>query len=100
VPIQCDEPFGLAFIEALATVTPIISSPRGSLPELIEDGRHGFLVSSEDELVEACRKVKTLDRAECRRWALEHYSPSRMAADYERVYEGLVSTESSQATAN
>jgi len=85
VPIQWDEPFGLAFIEALATGTPIISSPRGSLPELIEDGRHGFLVTGEDELVEACRKVQTLDRAECRRWVVERFSPSRMAADYERV---------------
>jgi len=91
VPIQWDEPFGLAFIEALATGTPVISSPRGSLPELIEDGRHGFLASNEDELVEACLKVKTLDRNECRRWVLERFSPSRMAADYERVYEGLVS---------
>ncbi len=97
VPIQWDEPFGLAFIEALATGTPIISCPRGSLPELIEDGRHGFLVSSEDELVDACRKLKTLDRNECRHWVLERYSPSRMAADYERVYQGLVRPELSVA---
>ena len=97
VPIQWDEPFGLAFIEALATGTPIISSPRGSLPELIEDGRHGFLVSSEDELVEACLKVKTLDRTECRRWVLERYSPSRMASGYERVYDGLVTQARSVA---
>jgi len=99
VPIQWDEPFGLAFIEALATGTPIISCPRGSLPELIEDGRHGFLVAGEDELVEACRNVKTLDRAECRRWVLERFSPSRMAADYERVYQGLVEPERSAAAA-
>lgn len=92
VPIQWDEPFGLAFIEALATGTPIISSPRGSLPELIEHGRQGFLVSGEDELVEACRNVSSLDRAECRRWVLERYSPSRMAAGYESVYAGLVKT--------
>ncbi len=100
VPIQWDEPFGLAFIEALATGTPIISCPRGSLPELIEDGRHGFLVSTEDELVDACRKVKTLDRAECRRWVIERFSPSRMAADYERVYEGLIGGRRPQEAAS
>jgi glycosyltransferase involved in cell wall biosynthesis len=99
LPIQWDEPFGLVFIEALATGTPIISCPRGSLPELIEHGRHGFLVSSEDELVEACLKVKTLDRAECRRWVLERFSASRMAADYERVYRGLIAPELSKAAA-
>jgi len=100
VPIQWDEPFGLAFIEALATGTPIISCPRGSLPELIEDGRHGFLVSTEDELVDACRKVKTLDRAACRSWVLERYSPSQMAAGYERVYEGLIAEWRSEAGAS
>jgi glycosyltransferase involved in cell wall biosynthesis len=99
VPIQWDEPFGLAFIEALATGTPIISCPRGSLPELIEDGRQGFLATGEDELVEACHKVKALDRAECRRWVLERFSPSRMATDYERVYQGLVKPERSEAPA-
>lgn len=100
VPIQWDEPFGLAFIEALACGTPIISCPRGSLPELIQDGRHGFLASTEDELVDACRKVKTLDRAECRRWVLERYSPSRMAADYERVYDELIAEHRSKAGAS
>ena len=97
VPIQWDEPFGLAFIEALATGTPIISSPRGSLPELIETGRHGFLVSGEDELAEACARVSGLDRAECRRWVVERYSPGRMAEDYERVYEGLIEAASQVA---
>ena len=90
VPIQWDEPFGLAFIEALATGTPIISCPRGSLPELIEPGRHGFLVSDEAELVDACHRVSELDRGECRRWVLERFSPGQMAAGYEQVYERLI----------
>jgi glycosyltransferase involved in cell wall biosynthesis len=89
VPIQWDEPFGLAFIEALATGTPIISCRRGSLPELIEDGRHGFLTTSETELVEACQRVTTLDRKECRSWVVERFSPARMAAGYEEVYARL-----------
>ncbi|HLZ96177.1 MAG TPA: glycosyltransferase family 4 protein [Candidatus Dormibacteraeota bacterium] len=90
VPIQWDEPFGLAFIEALATGTPVISMARGSLPELMESGRHGFLCSSEDELIAACHKLGEIDRAECRRWVLERFSPSRMAAGYEAVYSGLI----------
>ena len=90
VPIQWDEPFGLAFIEALATGTPIVSCPRGSLPELIEDGCHGFLRADEDGLVEACKKLCDIDRNECRRWVLDRFSPPQMAAGYERVYEGLV----------
>jgi glycosyltransferase involved in cell wall biosynthesis len=90
VPIQWDEPFGLAFIEALATGTPLVSMARGSLPELIENGRHGFLVDDESKLVEACKKAASLDRAECRRWVLERYSPRRMADGYLSVYGRLL----------
>jgi glycosyltransferase involved in cell wall biosynthesis len=93
VPIQWDEPFGLAFIEALATGTPVISCPRGSLPELIEDGRHGFLVAGDDELVDACRRVTTLDRRECRRWVLDRFSVERMTAGYELVYQRLIAQD-------
>ena len=90
VPIQWDEPFGLAFIEALATGTPLISIERGSLPELIENGRHGFLVKEESELVAACKKVESLDRSECRRWVVDRFSPRQMAHGYESVYGRLI----------
>lgn len=93
VPIQWDEPFGLAFIEALATGTPVISCRRGSLPELIEDGRHGFLAANEDELVDACRRVRSIDRGECRRWVLDRFSPARMTAAYELVYQRLIAKD-------
>jgi glycosyltransferase involved in cell wall biosynthesis len=98
VPIQWDEPFGLVFIEALATGTPVISCPRGSLPELMEPGRHGFLEIGEKDLASACAKVSGLDRAECRRWVLERFAPGRMAADYERVYRGLITPDRARAT--
>ena len=89
VPIQWDEPFGLAFIEALAAGTPILSCARGSLPELIESGRHGFLAANEDELVEDCRKLAGIDRRACREYVLERFSPAHMAEGYERVYSDL-----------
>lgn len=89
LPVDWDEPFGLTFIEALATGTPVISRPRGSLPELVRHGRHGFLVWDEDDMVEACREVSQIDRAECRRWALERFSVERMTDEYELIYERL-----------
>ena len=42
-PIQWSEPFGLVMIEALATGTPVIGTRIGSAPEIVEDGRTGFL---------------------------------------------------------
>ncbi|MGZ3336607.1 MAG: glycosyltransferase family 4 protein [Isosphaeraceae bacterium] len=87
LPIDWDEPFGLTFIEALACGTPVISRPRGSLPELIRQGHHGFLVHDEESLVAACRQVLDLDRDGCRRWAIERFSTDRMVDEYEEVFE-------------
>lgn len=93
MPLDWDEPFGLSFIEALAAGTPIITRPRGSLPELMRPGVHGFFANTEDEMVAACRRVDAIDRAACRRWALQRFSSARMAQDYETVYRRLVDRE-------
>jgi glycosyltransferase involved in cell wall biosynthesis len=86
-PIDWDEPFGIVIIEALAAGTPVISRPRGSLPELIRDGEHGFLVWTEDEMVDACRRVDQLDRRRCREWVLEQFTVERMTSGYEQVFD-------------
>jgi glycosyltransferase involved in cell wall biosynthesis len=90
VPISWPEPFGLVFIEALACGTPVISRPRGSVPELLRHGVHGFLVESEDELVEACRNLGRIDRRACRDWALQHFTVERMTTAYLQVYRQII----------
>jgi glycosyltransferase involved in cell wall biosynthesis len=66
-PIRWPEPFGLVTIEAMACGTPVIAYPHGSVPELIQDGRCGFLVQNIDEAVRAVKRTGTVDRKECRR---------------------------------
>ena len=88
--IDFDEPFGLSVVESLAAGTPVIASPRGSLPELIRPGETGYLVSGIDEAVEAVVSVRSLDRRACRADALERFSSERMVSDYERLFERLV----------
>jgi glycosyltransferase involved in cell wall biosynthesis len=90
MPIDWDEPFGLAFVEALAAGTPVVTRPLGALPEIMRDGQHAFFGFSEDELVEACTRVGEIDRAECRRWALSRFSTRRMTDDYEAAYERIL----------
>lgn len=90
MPINWEEPFGLSFVEALAAGTPIITTPRGALPELMRHGVHGLFAQTEDELVEACRDVLSIDRGACRQWALEQFSVSRMADDYEAAYTSVI----------
>ena len=88
-PADWPEPFGLVAIEAMAVGTPVIAFPNGALPEIVADGRSGFLVSSLEEMVAAIRSIDTLDRRECREVVRERFTVQRMADDYERVFERL-----------
>src|SRR4030095_9670498 len=60
-PIDWPEPFGLVMIEAMACGTPIIARPFGSVPEIVDAGRTGFVVDTLDELVDAVKRVRTSD---------------------------------------
>jgi glycosyltransferase involved in cell wall biosynthesis len=88
--IDFEEPFGLSVVEALAAGTPVIATPRGSLPELVEHGRTGFLVEGTDAAVTAVRQLGSIDRAECRREAVRRFSDDRMVDDYERLFQRIV----------
>ena len=89
VPIQWDEPFGIVFAEALACGTPVISCPRGALPEIVRPGIDGFLIQSIEEGCEAVAKLGTIDRAVCRRRAEAHFSPRAVVARYLDLYAGM-----------
>jgi glycosyltransferase involved in cell wall biosynthesis len=90
-PIDWPEPFGLVMIEAMACGTPVIARPCGSVPEIIEDGRTGFIADTVDELVEAVKRIDTIDRVECRRQVERRFSVPRMVDDYEALYRRAVS---------
>ena len=57
MPIDWPEPFGLVMIEAMACGTPVIAFSRGSVPEIVEDGRTGFIVANEEEAVQAVSRL-------------------------------------------
>jgi glycosyltransferase involved in cell wall biosynthesis len=88
--IDFEEPFGLSVVEAMACGTPVIATRRGSMPELIEHGVNGFLVDSEEEAVEAIGRVGEIDRAACRRIAVERFSVERMADEYIALYQRIL----------
>jgi glycosyltransferase involved in cell wall biosynthesis len=90
-PIDWPEPFGLVMIEAMACGTPVVARPCGSVPEVIDHGRTGFLASTLVELTEAVKRLDEIDRAECRRQFELRFSAGRMAQDYERIYGRLAS---------
>src|SRR5262249_32710378 len=79
-------PFGMAFIEALACGTPVITCPHGSVPEVLRDGLTGFSGCSEDDLVAAVKKLPFISRKACRTYAKRRFDRRRMALDYLRAY--------------
>ena len=90
-PINFNEPFGLSVVESMACGTPVVAFPKGSMREIILDGKTGFLVGSVEEAVSVMPEVKELDRAACRRWVEERFSAERMVSDYISVYEKILS---------
>lgn len=91
VPIQWNEPFGIVFAESLACGTPVISSPRGSLPEIVRQGREGFLVEGVDACAEAIQNIHTINRAHCRQRAEEAFSAPVIISLYEKLYRERLS---------
>lgn len=89
-PIQWDEPFGLVNIEAMACGTPVITTKRGSLPEIVVDGKTGFLCKTDAEIIKAIKSIDTIDRRACRDHVEEYFSVQRMVKAYIDLYRGLI----------
>jgi glycosyltransferase involved in cell wall biosynthesis len=89
-PIGWPEPFGLVMVEALATGTPVLAFAQGAAPEIIDDGRTGFLCTDEADMVTKLGIVGELDRDECRRHAEERFSTHRMVARHVALYRRVL----------
>ena len=96
-PINWPEPFGLVMIEAMACGTPVIAWPRGSVPEVIEDGVTGFIVESEADAVAAVGRARYLDRRRIRETFERRFSARRMAEAYVESYQALLESAHSRA---
>ena len=92
-PIDWPEPFGLVMIEAMACGTPVIAFRNGSVDEVMENGRSGFVVTTVDEAVDAVQRIADIDRAECRNVFDRRFTAIHMASDYVQVYERLIARQ-------
>ncbi len=91
-PLQWEEPFGLAMVEAMASGTPVIAIARGAAPELVADGVTGFLVADADGMTDAVSRVGQVDPSVCARLTRERFSPAVMARGYMSLYESVISS--------
>lgn len=92
-PLQWEEPFGLTMVEAMSCGTPVIAFRRGSVPEIIENGKTGFVVSpflkgktNIDGFARAVGNIGSISRKNCRKSAEEKFSLEKMAERYEKLF--------------
>ncbi|PIZ88533.1 MAG: glycosyl transferase [Candidatus Nealsonbacteria bacterium CG_4_10_14_0_2_um_filter_38_17] len=89
-PIEWHEPFGLNMVEAMACGTPVIAFRMGSVPEVVKDGKTGFIVKNIKEAVEAVKNIDQIKREDCRVWVEENFTTERMVKNYEKLYYNLL----------
>jgi glycosyltransferase involved in cell wall biosynthesis len=101
-PLQWEEPFGLFMIEAMACGTPVIALKRGSVPEIIKNGKTGFICRPNDldSMVRAIKRICRMSekdyremRFRCRKHVENNFTAKRMVAEYEKVYRKILKTK-------
>ena len=88
--IGFDEPFGFSVVEAMACGTPVIAFDRGSMSELIDEGRTGTLVTNVDGAVSAVARIGRLDRSRIHVVAVDRFGSDRMVEEYLALYEQVI----------
>jgi glycosyltransferase involved in cell wall biosynthesis len=91
-PIDWEEPFGLVMIEAMACGTPVVALRRGAVPEVVGNGRTGWVCDQPEELPAALLRAHELDPRVCRATVEDRFSDTALAAGYERVYRRAAAT--------
>ena len=84
------EPFGLTAVEAQASGTPLIATRFGALPEIVVEGKTGFIIETVDQAASATQKLDQISPLACRANAESRFSAYSMAKGYEAVYRALV----------
>lgn len=103
-PIHWNEPFGLVMAESMSCGTPVVAYNQGSVPEIIVDGKTGFIVNSQngpagnyiikekavDGLVEGVKRIGEIRRQDCRDHIMNNFTLDRMVDGYEAVYKKIL----------
>ena len=95
--VTYEEAFGLTMAESMACGTPVVAVNRGSVPEVVAEGRTGVILSADsekvivEEAVAALPGIKKLDRGDIRKYTRQRFDTEQMVRGYEEVYGKLLS---------
>jgi glycosyltransferase involved in cell wall biosynthesis len=90
-PIRWNEPFGLVMLESLACGTPVLAFPEGAAPEVVADGRTGYLCKDTSDMASRLHTIGEIDRAECRADVEQRFSTERMAREHAELFQRVLS---------
>ncbi len=90
VSSKWEQPFALTMVESMACGTPVIAFRKGAAPEIIAEGKTGFVVGTEDDMVEATKKIDKLKPQDCRKHIEDNFSQENMAKNYLKVYKKIL----------
>lgn len=89
-PIRWEEPFGLVLIEAMACGTPVLAFRRGAVPEVVQDGVTGFVVSDAEAMAGAVGRLGEVSPVECRRLVESRFSKDILVQAHLALYQRLL----------
>ena len=98
--IDFDEPFGYSVVEAMACGTPVIAYDRGSMSELVDHGRTGYLVTDVEGAVQAVDDAGALDRAAIRESTSSRFGLVTMVDAYVALYRSILARRAVGRTAH
>ncbi len=90
------EPFGLVMAEAMSCGTPVVGFDRGSVSELVVNGKTGFVVKPQEGiegLKKAFSQISTINPLDCRKHVEDNFSIEIMVANYEKVYQEILESK-------
>lgn len=90
IPSLAAETSSLVAMEACSAGTPAVAFRSGALPEVVEDGKTGFIVNDEEEMAETVLRTESISPEVCRSYAAERFDSRRMAGDYLNLYRKIL----------
>lgn len=89
-PVTWPEPFGLVMAESMACGTPVLALSLGSIPEVIANGKTGFVENNIEDLIKRVKDIDKIDRHECRKRIENRFSSEIMSENYIKTYKRLI----------
>ncbi len=91
------EPFGIVFVEALSSGKPVVGTDVGGIPEIVENGKTGFLVPTRNSRAIAEKIIFLLQNpseagkmgVEGRKTVLKKFTWDETAKGYEKLYSKI-----------